>query len=83
MTKFQVEIKNESLMKLRQLPISQDRKGKFITGRLDKWKGPVERMGESGSEYRVFVRRPEGKRSLGRRRRRWQVGIKMRIQEVE
>ena len=40
-------------------------------------------MGESESAYRVFVRRPEGKRPLGRTRRRWEVGIKMDIQEVE
>jgi hypothetical protein len=40
-------------------------------------------MGESESAYRVLVRRPEGKRPLGRTRRRWEVGIKMDIQEVE
>ena len=83
MTNGQVEFKNESLKKLQQLPITQDRIGKFITNWLDKWKGLVQRMGECGSEYRVFVGRPEGKRPLGRPRRRWQVGIKMGTQEVE
>lgn len=83
MTKGQVEFKKESLRKKRQLPIGQDRKDKFITNQLDKWEGLVERMGESGSEYRVFVGRPEGQRSLGRPRSTWQFGIKMDIQEVE
>jgi DNA-binding PadR family transcriptional regulator len=32
--------------------------------------------------YRVFVGKPEGKRSLGKHRHRWQ-DIKMDVQEVE
>jgi hypothetical protein len=38
----------------------------------------VERRGV----YRVLVRRPEGKRPLGRPRRRWKGNIKMDLQEV-
>jgi hypothetical protein len=34
-------------------------------------------MGEGRGVYRVFARRPEGKRPLGRRRRRWEDNIKM------
>ena len=33
--------------------------------------------------YRVLVGKPEGKRPLGRPRRRWEDNIKMDIQEVE
>ena len=33
--------------------------------------------------YRVLVGKPEGKRSLGELRRRWEYNIKMDIQEVE
>jgi hypothetical protein len=33
--------------------------------------------------YRVFVRKPEGKRTLGRSRSRWEDNIKMDLQEVE
>jgi hypothetical protein len=33
--------------------------------------------------YRVFVGKPEGKRPLGRPRRRWEDDIKMDLQEVE
>jgi len=39
-------------------------------------------MGERRGVYRVLVGKPEGKRPLGRRRRRWEDNIKMDIQEV-
>jgi len=39
-------------------------------------------MGERKSVYRVLVRKPEGKRQLGRLRRRWEDNIKMHLQEV-
>ncbi|KAJ4444873.1 hypothetical protein ANN_06670 [Periplaneta americana] len=39
-------------------------------------------MGESRNAYRVLVGRPEGKRSLGRPRRRWEGNIKMDLREV-
>jgi len=32
--------------------------------------------------YRILVRKPEGERPLGRQRRRWEVNIKMDLQEV-
>jgi len=39
-------------------------------------------MGESGNVYRVLVGKPEGKRSLGRPRHRWEDNIKMDLQEM-
>ena len=39
-------------------------------------------MGEGRGMYRVLVRKPEGKRPLGRPRRRWEDNIKMDLQEV-
>jgi hypothetical protein len=39
-------------------------------------------MGEGRGVYRVLVVKPEGKRPLGRPRRRWEDNIKMNIQEV-
>jgi hypothetical protein len=39
-------------------------------------------MGESRGVYRVFVGKLEGKRPLGRPRRRWEAIIKMDLQEV-
>jgi hypothetical protein len=38
--------------------------------------------GEEGCVYRVLVSKPEGKRPLGRPRRRWEDNIKMDLQEV-
>jgi len=40
-------------------------------------------MGERRGVHRVLVRKPEGKRPLGRPRRRWEDNIKMDLQEVE
>jgi hypothetical protein len=39
-------------------------------------------MGEDRGVHRVLVGRPEGKRPLGRPRRRWEDNIKMDFQEV-
>ena len=53
-----------------------------IKSRRMRWTGHVARMGELRGVYRVFVGKPEGKRPLGRRRRRWKDNIKMDLQEV-
>ena len=42
----------------------------------------MARMGEGRGVHRVLVGRPEGKRPLGRPRRRWEDNIKMDLQEV-
>ena len=42
----------------------------------------VARMGERRSVYSILVGKPEGKRQLGRPRRRWEDNIKMDLQEV-
>jgi hypothetical protein len=39
-------------------------------------------MGDERGVYRVLVVKPEGKRPLGRRRRRWEDNIRMDLQEV-
>jgi len=39
-------------------------------------------MGEDGGVYRVLVVKHEGRRPLGRPRRRWKDNIKMDLQEV-
>ena len=48
-----------------------------------RWMGHVARMGEKEGMYRVLVGKPEGKRQLGRPRRKWENNIKMHLQEVE
>jgi len=47
-----------------------------------RWAGRVARMGERRGVYRVLVGKPEGKRPLGRPRRRWEDDNKMDLQEV-
>ena len=59
----------------------------FNIGRVTKskgirWAGHVASMGEGRGVYRVLVGKPEGKRPLGRPRRRWEDNIKMDLQEV-
>jgi hypothetical protein len=39
-------------------------------------------MGVKRNAYRVLVRKPEGKRPLGRHRRRWEDNIKMDLREI-
>ena len=46
-----------------------------------RWAGHVARMGGRGA-HRVLVGKPEGKRPLGRPRRRWEDNINMYLQEV-
>jgi len=47
-----------------------------------RWAGHVARMGEGRGAYRVFVGKPEGKRPLGKPRRRWVDNIRMDLEEV-
>jgi hypothetical protein len=49
---------------------------------LDTSPWHVAQIGEGRGVYRVLVGKPEGKRPLGRPRRRWEDNIKMDLQEV-
>jgi hypothetical protein len=53
---------------------------RVIKSRRMRWARHVARMGEVF--YRVLVRRPKGKRPLGRPRRRWEDNIKMDLREI-
>jgi hypothetical protein len=53
-----------------------------VKSRRMRWAGHVVRMGEDRGVHRVLVRKPEGKRPLGRPRCRWEDNIKMDLQEV-
>jgi hypothetical protein len=46
------------------------------------WAGHVARVGEERKVYKVLVGKPEGKRPLGRPRRRWEDGIRMYLREI-
>jgi hypothetical protein len=55
---------------------------RVIKSRRMRWAGHVARMDEGRGAYRILVGRPEGRRPLGRPRRRWENNIKMDLQEV-
>jgi len=55
---------------------------RVIKSRRMRWAGHVARMGEERGVYRVLVGKLEGKRPLGRPRRRWVDNIRMDLQEV-
>jgi hypothetical protein len=56
---------------------------RMIKSRRMRWAGHVARMGEKRNAFRVLVGKPEGKRPLGRPRRRWVDNIKMDLREIE
>ena len=71
-------MQNEELSHLYSLPnIVQG-----VKPRRMRWAGHVAYMGEGRGVYWVLVGKPEGKRPLGRPRRRWEDNIKMDLQEV-
>jgi hypothetical protein len=55
---------------------------RIMKSRRMRWAGHVARMGENRNAYRLLVGKPEGKRPLGRPRRRWVDNIRMDLGEV-
>jgi hypothetical protein len=56
---------------------------RIIKSRRMRLAGHVARMGEKRNVYRLLVGKPEGKRPIGRPRRRWIDNIKMDLLEIE
>jgi hypothetical protein len=50
---------------------------RIIKARRVRWAGHVPRMGEKRNVYKLLVGKPEGRRPLGRPRRRWLDNIRM------
>ena len=55
---------------------------RVIKSRIMRWTGHVARMGEERGLYSVLVGKPEGRRPLGRPKRRWVNNIRIDLQEV-
>ena len=55
---------------------------RVVKSRRMRWAGDVALMGEWRGVHSVLVGKPEGKRPLGRPRRRWEDNIKMDLQEL-
>jgi hypothetical protein len=49
---------------------------RVIKSRRTRWAGHAARTGERRNAYRILVGKPEGKRPLGRPRRRWVTILK-------
>ena len=68
---------------LGRIGLAQDRyRWRTVVSAVMRWAGHVARMGEERGVYRVLVGKPEGKKPLGRPRRRWVDNIRMNLQEV-
>jgi hypothetical protein len=55
---------------------------RLIKSRRLRWAGHVARIRRGRGVYRGFVGKPEGKRPLGRHKRRWEDNIEMDLQDV-
>jgi hypothetical protein len=55
---------------------------RVIKARRMRWAEYVARMGEVRGAYNILVGKPEGRRPLGRPRRRWEDNIKMDLGEI-
>jgi hypothetical protein len=55
----------------------------MIKSRRMRWAGHVARMGAKRNAYRILVGKPEGRRPLGRLRRRWVDNIKMDHKQID
>ena len=72
------KLHNEELSDLYSLPSIV----RVVKSRRMRWAGYVAHMEEGRDVHRVLVGKPEGRRPLGRPRRRWEYNIKTDLQEV-
>ena len=70
---------NEELNDLYSLPNIV----RVVKSRRMRWAGHVARMGEDRVVHRVLVGKPEGKKPLGRRRRRWMIILRWIFRKLE
>jgi hypothetical protein len=64
------------------LKVNTDVSHYIIKARRMRWAGHAARMGAKRNTYRLLVGNPEGRRPLGRPRRRWLDNIRMDFVEV-
>ena len=67
------KLHNEELSELCALPNIV----RVVKSRRMRWAGHVARMGDGSGVHRILIGKPEGKRPLGRPRRRWEDNINM------
>ena len=54
----------------------------MIKSRRLRWAGHVARMEEGRSAFKILTGKPNGKRPLGRPRRRWEDNFRMDLEEI-
>jgi hypothetical protein len=69
------KLRNEELRDFHSSPIII----RIIKSKRMSWVGHVVQMGEKRNAYRLLAGKPDGKRPLGRPRRRWVDNIKMEL----
>jgi hypothetical protein len=72
------KLHNEELHKLYSSPSII----RMIKSRRMRWEGRIARIGEKLNAYRILTGKPEGKRPLGRSRRRWEHNTKICFWEI-
>jgi len=72
------KLRNDELNDLHSSPNTV----RVIKSRRMRWEGHAARMWERRGVYRVCVGKREGKRPLGRPRRRWEDNIKIDVREA-
>jgi hypothetical protein len=72
------KVRNEEILNLYSSPNIL----RMIKSRRMRWTEHVEHMGQKSSAYRILLGKAEGKRQIGRPRRRWENNIKMHYREV-
>jgi hypothetical protein len=55
---------------------------RMIKSRRPRWAGHVARIREKRNAYRILLGKPEGKRPVGRSKRRWVDNIKIELREI-
>ena len=55
---------------------------RVIKSRRLRWTGHVTRMERGRSDFNILTAKPNGRRPIGRYRRRWEDNIRMGIKEV-
>jgi hypothetical protein len=55
---------------------------RMIKSRRMRWAGHVARMGEKRNAYRILVAKPEGRKPLGKSRRKWVDNVKIDLREI-
>jgi hypothetical protein len=72
------KLHNEELHNLYSSPS----KIRMIKSRRMRWAGHLAQMGQKRNAYRIFMRKPEGRRPLGRPRCKWVDNVKMDLREI-